>query len=493
MLTLSKKTRGKKTNIITGKGWLRCLLFVMLAASLGLAGCGSKKAGRDRGMPALVFPENQYESPLDQTELAALHSKGQIDRKLPDSAMPELERQYTHFLRKGRGTMDVFSKRAEKYIGHARSVFRSRGMPDELACLAIVESGYRADARSSVGAAGAWQFMPFTGKKYGLEQDWWVDERLDPYKAVEAAASYLQKLHDDFGDWPTAIAAYNAGEGKMRRALEGTGARDFFGVVERNHKLDEKAQLREETKQYVPRFLAITKIMRNLPQLGFDPIYPEQSANVVRMQARPGTDLRRLSQASGLGWDDFVRHNLHHKRAITASDRMTSVYVPGQNAALAASFLSSRQAGSHAGWRPVTVANSSETLEKISRRSNVSLAELKNANPGIGRIKAGTTVLVPGNAAVSRSLLAADTRRSSEPRAAAARPVASAQAIPAKGGSSGRIGSSNSRRVTYTVQERDSLWGIARRHNVTVEDLKRWNSVDERSLKLGQKLVVELN
>lgn len=484
MQTDTRTTREKITNTINGRILLRCLLLLMLAASLGLAGCGSKKPGR-QNMPALVFPESQYDEPLDQTELAALHSKGQIDSRLPDSAMPELERQYTHFLRKGRGTMDVFSKRAEKYLGHARSVFRSRGMPDELACLAIVESGYRADARSSAGAAGAWQFMPFTGKKYGLEQDWWLDERLDPYKAAEAAASYLQKLHNDFGDWPTAIAAYNAGEGKMRRALEGTGARDFFGVVERNHKLDEKAQLREETKQYVPRFLAVTKIMRNLPQLGFDPIYPENSAKVVRMEARPGTDLRQLSRASGLGWDDFVRNNLHHKRAITATDRTTSVYVPGQNAALAASFLSSRQAGSHAGWRPVKVANSSDSLEKISRRANVSLAELKNANPGLGRIKAGTTVLVPGNAAMTSSALAADTRSGGSKTVA--------RSTPARGGSSGRIGMASGKRITYTVQARDSLWGIARRHNVSVEDLKRWNSVDERSLKLGQKLVVEVN
>ena len=121
-----------------------------------------------------------------------------------------------------------------------------------------------------------------------------MDERLDPYRATEAAADYLQKLYGDFRDWPTAIAAYNAGEGKMRRAMEGTGTRNFYGVCQRNEMLDEKAQLRDETKQYVPRFIAITKIMRNLPQLGFEPIRPESAPLVLRFTARPGTDLMGL-------------------------------------------------------------------------------------------------------------------------------------------------------------------------------------------------------
>ena len=139
--------------------------------------------------------------------------------------------------------------------------------------------------------------MPYTGKKYGLTQDWWLDERLDPYRATEAAADYLQKLYGDFRDWPTAIAAYNAGEGKMSRAKEGTGARNFYEVVERNHKLDEKARLRPETVQYVPRFLAMSKIMRNLPQLGFTPVDQDKPAPVRRLTARPGTDLIALSRA----------------------------------------------------------------------------------------------------------------------------------------------------------------------------------------------------
>lgn len=266
----------------SGRGRARLGVLCILAFCLLLAGgCGSKqKKGQPLSMPSLIIPGDEGGEPLTPTELAAFQNTARIDRDIHKASMPDVVLQYKHFLRKGRGTMSVFSRNAEPYLGYARKVFRSRGMPEELAYLALVESGYRPDAESRVGALGAWQFMPYTGMKYGLTQDWWLDERLDPYRATEAAADYLQKLYGDFRDWPTAIAAYNAGEGKMSRAKEGTGARNFYEVVERNHKLDEKARLRPETVQYVPRFLAMSKIMRNLPQLGFTPVDQDKPAPV---------------------------------------------------------------------------------------------------------------------------------------------------------------------------------------------------------------------
>lgn len=320
-----------------GRGRARLGVLCVLAFCLLLAGgCGSKqKKGQPLSMPSLIIPGDEGGEPLTPAELAAFQNTARIDRDIHKASMPDVVLQYKHFLRKGRGTMSVFSRNAEPYLGYARKVFRSRGMPEELAYLALVESGYRPDAESRVGALGAWQFMPYTGMKYGLTQDWWLDERLDPYRATEAAADYLQKLYGDFRDWPTAIAAYNAGEGKMSRAKEGTGARNFYEVVERNHKLDEKARLRPETVQYVPRFLAMSKIMRNLPQLGFTPVDQDKPAPVRRLTARPGTDLMALSRACGLSWESFQGYNLHHKRTISSTERSTFVYVPLQNEAQA--------------------------------------------------------------------------------------------------------------------------------------------------------------
>ncbi|MBD5538901.1 MAG: LysM peptidoglycan-binding domain-containing protein [Desulfovibrio sp.] len=540
-------------------------VLVFCALCLTLAGCGARKsASPEVSMPGVIVPESGAD-PLTHTEMAALKSTGHIDRDVPEQAMSDVAIQYKYFLRKGRQTMCAFSKRSEQYLDYARQVFRSRGMPEELANLAIVESGYRADAQSPAGAAGAWQFMPGTAKVYGLRQDWWTDERLDPYKATEAAADYLQKLHNDFGDWPTAIAAYNAGEGKMSRAKQGTGGRNFFEVKALNHTLDEKAQLREETKQYVPRFMAVTKIMRNLPQLGFEPIQPEKTPGVLRFTAQPGTDLTAFSQACNLSWPEFASYNRHHKRRITCTDHTTFVYVPLRSQQQAQQFLCTAQPANYAGWGPVKVASSADTWEKLSRRAKVPVARLKAVNPDVVALKAGQTILAPKSVNMSKSAVAAlDAKNAKGAKTAkgekaskgaqkapagqagaAARAVAAGehtlqanetlyavarkynvsvaalqahngiedpgrlrqghvlripgtgggagavrQAKAPTGGASGSIGKKRASKATYTVQANDNLWKIARKHNVSVDDLKRWNGVDEKSLRSGARLVV---
>lgn len=508
-------------------------VLVFCCCAFLLAACGGKQSQpvslEIEKAPAPKYVDNE----LTGSELAALTSTSQIDRAVPDHAMADVAAQYKHFLRKGRGTMCAFSKRSEQYLAYARKVFKDRGMPEELANLAIVESGYRPDAVSRAGAAGAWQFMPETGARYGLAQDWWQDERLDPYKATEAAADYLQKLYNDFGDWPTAIAAYNAGEGKISRAKEGTGGKDFFEVNAKNHLLDEKAQLRTETRQYVPRFMAVTKIMRNLPKLGFEPIAPESSPEVLRLTARPGTDLREFSRACNLEWGEFSKMNQHHKRAITCTDRETFVYVPMRVKASAQKYLCTTDKASYAGWRPVRVANGKDSLEKISKRANIPLAKLQAANPGVGRLYAGQTIIAPlGVKLAPQSITAinkvvaakaapakgaAHTLKSGETlfsvakkynigvdalkaynglsdaskvRAGTPLSIPGARAaVPIKGGSSGRIGASK-KKATYTVKAKDSLWSIAKRYNVSVDDLRKWNKSTATALRPGSTLVV---
>lgn len=532
-----------------GSGHL--LLLCAVLATLLLSACSSRQGGGQSDMPALLIPENEDSEPLTSTEVAALKSTGQIDRNVPASAMPAVTAQYKHFLHKGRRTMEIFSQRSGNYLGYARRVFRSRGMPEELAYLAIVESGYRADAKSRAGAAGAWQFMPYTGMKYGLTQDWWMDERLDPYKATEAAADYLQKLYGDFRDWPTAIAAYNAGEGKMRRAKEGTGARNFYEVCERNARLDDKAQLRPETMQYVPRFVAISKIMRNLGPLGFAPVNHDAMPQVERLTARPGTDLMALSKASGMSWSDFQSYNMHHLQPISSTERSTFVYVPRVRSAQAQAFLQ-RSGGAYASWRPAKVATSADSWDKIARRSGVSVAQLRAANGGKSKIYRGETVLVPRSADMSERAVAAAggkaapaaERPSRAKRGGGGSPVgvhvlasgetlygvarkygvslgelqaandidnpgkvrvgqklripgakrSAGRAIAQAAGGKNPSGSLGKRKsggsTTYVVKANDSLWNIARQYNVSVDDLKRWNDVDERSLRVGATLVV---
>lgn len=509
----------------TRHGKARLAILVVLA--LFISACGAKNQSVEEPKLTLVLPADTSGHDLNSSEMAALQSTGQIDKNVPSHAMDDIAAQYKYFLRKGRNTMCVFSRRSEQYLAYARKVFRERGMPEDLAYLAIVESGYRPNAVSHAGAAGAWQFMPETGQRYGLKQDFWQDERLDPYRATEAAADYLQKLHNDFGDWPTAIAAYNAGEGKISRAKAGTGGKDFYEVNVRNHLLDEKAQLRTETRQYVPRFMAVTKIMRNLPQLGFDPIKPENAEPVARVTAKPGTDLRAFSKACNMSWKEFNEYNRHHKRSITCTDRNTFVYVPSRVQKLANDFVCTAQTPSYAGWKPITVASSHDSLAKISSRSNIPLAKLQAANPDAGSLKAGQIILVPtgvkmlaaapktsGKASKSahgrthilksgETLFALSKKYNTTVDAIKAHngidrasslktglalviPGGKLDATPAKGSSSGKLG----RRSTYTVQLKDNLWSIARRHKISVDDLRRWNNIPDRGLRPGTTLVV---
>lgn len=554
-------------------GIVAVVLCLMLAG-----GCASRQGGDSGKGLSMSVPEEDTSPPLTASETAALNTTGQVDRNIPESAMPDVTRQYKYFLRKGRPTMSASSKRAEQFLAYAKRVFRSRGMPEDLAYLAIVESGYRSEVRSPAGAAGAWQFMPYTGQKYGLNQDWWTDERLDPFKSTEAAADYLQKLYGDFGDWPTAIAAYNAGEGKIGRAKQGTGGRDFFEIKSRNHMLDDKAQLRDETKQYVPRYLAVTKIMRNLPQLGFDPINPDNAPGVLRLNAKPGTDLAGMARACRMDMDEFSAFNRHHRRPMTDTSRSTYIYVPAGREREARAYLASPQCAPYAGWGQSTVATNADSWDKISRRCGVPVATLRAANPGNPYLKTGETVLVPRSVNMSAQAVAAlDAKpargqekgnkgaRSTaerEPQGASARVVAADDGprhtlrpdetlssvalkygvsvqdlqkqngiadphkvfagmvlrIPGKGhspvapapaasagrtvvaGPDGRVGGKQDKDKpgkaakggkTYTVQANDTLWKIARTYNVSVDDLKRWNGVDEKNLRTGSRLVVE--
>lgn len=476
-------------------------------------GCASKQSSPTRAeLPDFVPPEANSGN-LSPEEMKALQVEGQIDSNIPVHAMEDVAKHYRYYLREGRGTMCALSKRSEPYLSYARDVFKKRGMPEELANLAIVESGFRPDAVSAAGAAGAWQFMPATGIKYGLAQDAWTDERLDPYKATEAAADYLQKLHEYFGDWPTAIAAYNAGEGKMSRAKTQAEAKDFYEVKAKNDSLDEKTRLRDETKQYVPRFLAITKIMRNLPQLGFEPIQPQEAEPVARLTAAPGTDLNGLSRACNLSWNEFTLYNPHHKHAITCTSRQTFVYVPGKREQLAARYLNSGGSGQFSGWR-LAQAGQRDTLEKIAKKSNVSVALLKAANPNFCQLKAKQQlILVPPAAKLasqpqkrgnSHKIQANETfysiakkydvdveelmrynglKNPRELRNGCVLKIPSKKVVMASSGSIGK-------KKSYTVQPKDNFWRISRKFNVSVNDLRRWNGIDEKSLKPGAQLIV---
>jgi len=176
---------------------------------------------------------------------------------------PKVRYFIDYFTKRARPFFEQSLARAGRYLPMITTAFSDAGLPQELAYLALVESSFLPDAKSSKGAVGLWQFIPNTARLYGLRIDRWVDERRDPEKATRAAAAYLKELHNYYGRWYLAAAAYNAGPGAIDRALQSSRAKDFWGL---------KAQISQETRNYVPKFVAIAAVAAEPEKYGLSQI-----------------------------------------------------------------------------------------------------------------------------------------------------------------------------------------------------------------------------
>ncbi|MEK6699410.1 MAG: lytic transglycosylase domain-containing protein [Nitrospirota bacterium] len=188
--------------------------------------------------------------------------EGSYDEKLLSILNDSVENHMEYFTLSGRVTFRRWLDRSARYLPLMREIFREKNLPEELAYLAMIESEFDPYAVSRAQAVGQWQFMPATGKRYGLRIDRWVDERKDPVKSTRAAARHLTDLYNLFGSWPLALAAYNAGAGKVQRALLSAPSGEF-------RDLNLSRYIRKETKQYVPRYMAAAIIARDPEAYGF--------------------------------------------------------------------------------------------------------------------------------------------------------------------------------------------------------------------------------
>ncbi len=412
-----------------------------------------------------VPAEPQELTPEEQKAL--LSSSCGINFDLDVHETKEVQQHFGYFTHKARKTFTNWLKRAEPFLPYVREVLSQNDMPQDLAMLPFAESGYNSMAYSRVGAAGMWQFMPYTGRKYGLRVDWWVDERRDPHKATLAAVEYLKVLHEMFGDWYLALAAYNAGEGKIGRALKKTGAEDFFDLSQKNHRLSRKYRLRAETKNYVPKFIAISKIFKNLEPLGFEKINWENGLQVETIKVPGGTDLLALAKSCDMKWSEFHKLNPHFRRQVSPPDAVTNAYLPLRLMAKASSYLESPRSRPFAGYKRYKIRRG-DSWNRIAHRYRVPVAVLKSVNNRKSNlIKPGQFVMIPGRGSSNFF----DTREASRSRT--------------------RRTARN--RSNYKVRNGDTLWGIASRYSVSVNTLKRSNGLRSSRLRIGQKLYIPDN
>ena len=464
------------------------ILAFVCVVFLALSGCAKQQPGgqADSGQDVFVVidaPDVMMEpyvpiddgKPLTKAELDAFNSTGELDATLSQEEKQQVELFFKSYVHNYRSTVERFLKRSEIYMPFVEQVLHERGMPKELSCIAFVESGFNPNAVSRAGAGGMWQFMPFTGRKYGLSQDRWVDERRDPYKATHAAAEYLTKLHGYFNrDWHLAIAAYNAGEGKIGRALAGTESKTFFEICRKNDMLDDKAQLKEETQQYLPRFLAFVKIMRNLESLGFSRPDPGKAPKLAEVTIPAGVDLRRFSQEIKLDWEQFKGLNPAYLRSISPPNTKTIARVPVVRETVTKEWLSRKDVALYAGWRDYQVKRG-DSLGKIAHRTGSSTALLRQANnKSSNSLRLGEFLLVPGSvrAAQATMKIVSPTAMPVVLRAKDGRPL------------SGYSG-------THTIVSGDTLYGLSLAWGASLDEICLLNDIEPSTrLRIGQGLYI---
>lgn len=207
-----------------------------------------------------------------------------------------------YFTTRGKNHFQRYAERAGRYAPVLSKILNDQGMPRDLIYLSMAESGFQNHARSWAKAVGPWQFMPFTGKRYGLEVDFYLDERRDPLKATVAASMYLRELYEMFDSWELAMAGYNAGEGKIKRAIKRYKTQDFWKI--RNGRY-----LRSETKNYVPKIMALAIIGKNLKSFGFDNVEFKKALDFEEITVSANTDLYKVGEVVGEDFEMMKKFN----------------------------------------------------------------------------------------------------------------------------------------------------------------------------------------
>ena len=356
----------------------------------------------------------------------------------------------------GRAAIEAGLTRAGLYRPMIERIFSDAGIPLDLIHLAQAESAFKPAAISRAGARGMWQFIPARGQEYGLRQNQWIDERSDPEKSTWAAARHLKDLHDRFGDWYLAMAAYNSGPGRVAQAMVRADSSDFWT-------LSEQGLLPRETRNFVPTILAMTVIGKDLARHGFD-IEPAAALDVERVTVDRATDLRIIAERLDLPLARIQELNPQILRWATPPGiRDFELILPRgfRNA------FEDKIAGLPENERILFhhhVVESGETVSHLADRYDVSIAAIGEANNLSSRytIRLGQSLMIPVSGIVNRGTGAA------------------AYAEPATG----------PRPSSYRIRTGDTLSGIADRFGLEVADIRRWNQMTSDLLIAGDNLTL---
>tara|TARA_Y100000782_G_scaffold73466_1_gene79341 strand:- start:9251 stop:10876 length:1626 start_codon:yes stop_codon:yes gene_type:complete len=362
--------------------------------------------------------------------------------------------------------MDRIVKRATPYYFHIVNEAIKRDIPTELALLPIVESAYDPFAYSHGRAAGAWQFIPSTGKYFGLTQNWWYDGRRDIISSTDAAYKYLSQLNKRFdGDWLLALAAYNAGGGTVSLAIKKNKRQnlptDFWSL-----------KLPKETMAYVPKLLAIAELVKNAEKynVALKPMPNQPYFSQIDTQSQ--IDIAQAATMAGITTKELYLLNPGFNRWATAPEGPHRLLVPVANKAQFNKALSELPADKRVQWTRYTI-KSGDSLSTIAQAFETSVELIRKTNNiANNNIRAGKTLLVPTASQLSSEYVLSQHQRHIQKQK--------------------NISRTTDRKDTYhTVKSGDSFWSIAKTHNVGVRQLASWNSMAPGdSLAIGKRLVI---
>ncbi len=345
--------------------------------------------------------------------------------------------------------------RSRRYLYYIVAEVEARGLPLEIALLPMVESAYNPVALSTSSASGIWQFVPSTGRHFGLKQNFWFDSRRDVIAATGRALDYLQQLYAQFGDWQLALAAYNWGEGNVARAIE------------RNQRLGKPTdyaslKMPKETREYVPKLQAVKNIVRDPDKYGLDLADVPDAPYFAIVKTTREMDVKRAADLAELSLEEFRYLNPQHNRPVIAGSDEYTILLPIDKAELFAAKLELTDQPL-VSWQAYRV-RPGETLPQVAAKFSIPVETLRAVN-GIGarsRVPAGHALLVP-------SQQPTDTTAESLQRAVFT-------TVP------------QGRTFYYRVNRGDTITRVAARYGVTPQEIRSWNGLSENRLNVGQQL-----